>query len=268
MALGDAAALPGVARAVENKAASNKKQAKPAEEMIRELYTGLTDDQKKAVVLPWDHGTKDGKGKLTRLGMYNAPIGKTIGDSYTKPQQELVQKILRSICSDDDGYRCITRKGTFDGSRYFQGCANIFGARPQKKFAWVFTGHHLTVPYNGNSKKARLSAAPCIMATARTVTATETCSSFRPRACWSVFSALSEKQAQVAVSPAAPASQPSVQFRPADKPKPGLSFGEMNKDHAAVRGEKVMRNILSPYHRKEDADEVMRSTRQGQRRPG
>ena len=63
------------------------------------------------------------------MGMYNGPIGKkTIGKNYTKPQQELVERILRAISSDEDGYRRITRNGTFDGSGSFEGCgALIFG---------------------------------------------------------------------------------------------------------------------------------------------
>src|SRR5262245_47887215 len=42
------------------------KEAKPAETLVQELYADLSDDQKKSVVLPWDHGPKN--GTPTRLG--------------------------------------------------------------------------------------------------------------------------------------------------------------------------------------------------------
>src|SRR5262245_21887969 len=58
---------------------------KSAEALVRELHTTLSADQKKELVLPWNHMGEN--GIPTRLGMYNRPIlNKTIGDSYTKPQ--------------------------------------------------------------------------------------------------------------------------------------------------------------------------------------
>ncbi|HEY7314999.1 MAG TPA: hypothetical protein VH643_36980 [Gemmataceae bacterium] len=57
--------------------------AKPAEDLVRELFAGLSADQKKEVVLPWDHGANDGKSTPTRLRMFNSPIGKKhIADIY------------------------------------------------------------------------------------------------------------------------------------------------------------------------------------------
>lgn len=47
----------------------------------------------------------------------------------------------------------------------------------------------------------------------------------------------------------------SIKFLPAKNPKPGLSFGEMNKDQQKLV-EKVMHELVSPF-RKEDGDEVM-----------
>src|SRR5262249_36193760 len=129
--------------AAESKTKIPEKPAKPAEALVRELYASLTEDQKKDVMLPWDHRKNGDKGPLTRMGMYNGPIAKPIGKVYTKPQQELLDRILRAVSSDEDGYQRITRNGTFDGSRSLEGCgANIFGEPTDgKKFAWLFTGH-------------------------------------------------------------------------------------------------------------------------------
>jgi hypothetical protein len=87
--------------------------------------------RKKGIVLPWDHGSEGGKRLPTRMCMYNAPIaGKQIAKAYTKPQQELIGRIPRAICSDEEGHRRITRIGSFDscGSRRAS-CGTIASCR-------------------------------------------------------------------------------------------------------------------------------------------
>ena len=64
--------------------------AKPAETLVREIYATLTAEQKKAMVLPWAHGAEKG-GTPTRLKTHNAaPLGKKLGEQFTKPQQDLI----------------------------------------------------------------------------------------------------------------------------------------------------------------------------------
>src|SRR5262249_7423530 len=83
--------LPGSARAEERK--PMPRVANPvAEDLVKELYAGLTDTQKKAVVKPWDHAARKSVNP-------NKALDKTIGAVYTKEQQELVQKIVRAIAS-------------------------------------------------------------------------------------------------------------------------------------------------------------------------
>ena len=81
--------------------------ARPAESLIRELHAGLSEEQKRQVVLPWNHGAAN--GTPTRLRMYNAAIfnNRRIEDVYTPAQRELCQRILKGICSGDDGFRLI-----------------------------------------------------------------------------------------------------------------------------------------------------------------
>jgi hypothetical protein len=193
------------------------------------------------------------------MGMYNDAIGgKHIGDHYTKAQQELILKILRAISSDEDGFRRITRNGTFDGSHSLQGCgATLFGDPANNgKYAWVFTGHHLTVRCDGDSEEGAAFGGPVYYGHSPNGYSEKNIFNYQTRGVLSVFDALSEKQRKVAVITGTPGEQyPSVRFRPKDKPKPGLSYGEMNKDQRTLV-EKVMRDVLSPY-RKEDVDEVM-----------
>lgn len=134
---------------------------KPAEALIKELYGTLTAEQKPMLVLPWDHGS-DG-GLPTRLRMVNSPHGgRKIGDTYTKPQQELCHQIFRAICSDDEGYRRLSRDGGWDGSGSFEGLgATIFGEPTEDKpYALVFSGHHLTIRCDGNSEPGAAFGGP------------------------------------------------------------------------------------------------------------
>src|SRR6185369_17305506 len=139
------------------------KDEKPAETLVKELYAGLSEEQRRELVLPWDHGTDGDKGKPTRLGMYNSPVkGLKIGEKYSKAQQELNRRILRAIASDEAGYNCLTRGGTFDTSGSFEGCGAVIFGEPAdgKQFTWLFTGHHLTVRCDGNSEPGAAFGGP------------------------------------------------------------------------------------------------------------
>src|SRR3954466_755184 len=81
------------------------RETKPAEDLIKELYSGLDADQKRAVVLPAD--------APERMKIFNAALGKKIGEVYTKPQQELLGRILRALSSGEDGWRQISRGETW-----------------------------------------------------------------------------------------------------------------------------------------------------------
>src|SRR5207247_2301357 len=99
----------------------------------------------------------------TRKGMYNQAINNIrIKDVYTKAQQELIEKIVKSMSAGDQGYRQISRAGTWDNSRTFDSCgALIFGdPTPGKKFAFVFAGHHLTIRCDGDTEEGPAFGGP------------------------------------------------------------------------------------------------------------
>jgi hypothetical protein len=239
--------------------------AKPAESMIQELYNGLTDDQKRQVVMPWNHGA--GPNRLpTRMRMYNAPINANrIGTAYTQPQQELVERILKSISSDEDGYRKITRGGTFDGSRSLQGCgAYIFGdPTNQRQFAWVFAGHHITVRCDGNSEPDTAFGGPMYYGHSPDGYSNRNIFYYQTRSVLSVFDSLTEAQRRQAIVTGTPGeNEPpenprSVRHRP--NGFPGISNADLTADQRRLV-ETVMRDVLSPF-RREDADEVMQIVR-------
>lgn len=246
----------GALRAAEAPASAAK--AKPAEGLIRELFATLSSEQKQSLVYPWDHG-KDA-GIPTRLRMVNSPhFGKKIGETYTKPQQELVHEILRSICSGDDGYQKISRGGKFDGSGSFEGLgAVVFGDPSEgKPFNFVFSGHHLTIRCDGNSEPGTAFGGP--MYYGHSVMGYNPSNAFfyQTKSVLSVYGALDEKQRKAAtVRNSTPGEQAnSVKFRPKGEEHPGVAYAELSSDQQQLV-QQVMRDILMPY-RKEDADEVM-----------
>lgn len=254
--VGLGAATPLVRAAADKPSA---KPAKPAEAMIRELYTSLTPEQKTDVVMPWNHGAENGKGLPTRMRMYNGPIGKKrIGEAFTKPQQELLDQILKAICSGEEGYRRISREGKFDGSGSFAGIgATLFGeATEGKQFALVFAGHHLTVRCDGNSEEGAAFGGPMYYGHSPSGYNEKNVFWYQTKSVLSVFDALSEAQRKQAVVSGSPGEhEPSVRFRGPNEAKPGIAYKDLTPDQCKLI-EEVMRNVLSPY-RKEDADEVM-----------
>jgi hypothetical protein len=241
-------------------AAQPARAAKPAEALIRELYQGLTEAQRRRVVLPWNHTiTVQNQQVTARLHMYNASLNQNnIGAVYTPAQQELNERILRAICSDEEGHRRITRNGTFDNSQSFQRCgAHIFGdPTNNQQFAWVFTGHHLTVRCDGNSEPNAAFGGPMYYGHSPDGYSQRNVFNFQTRSVQSVWDALNAAQRRQATIDTSPGEMaPSIRFRPAGERHPGIVATDLTADQRRLV-EAVMRDLLSPY-RREDADEVM-----------
>jgi hypothetical protein len=257
-AVGASAALALVGTAAPAVAPAARKP-RPAEDLIRELHSTLTDAQKKRVMLDYDHGA--GKGKRpTRMGMYNQAINKIhIKDVYTKPQQELVERIVKSMCSGDDGYRQISRLGTWDASKTFGDCgALIFGdPAPGEKFSFVFSGHHLTIRCDGDSEEGAAFGGPIYYGHTPNGYSRGNCFNYQTREVAKLYKALDEKQrVKATVKPGNPGElEKSVVFKASASDRPGLPCEDLSKDQRALV-EQVMRTVLSPY-RAEDVDEVM-----------
>jgi hypothetical protein len=249
---------PVLARAADQPTQTTK-AAKPAEALIKELYAGLSAEQKQNVVYPWDHGG-GGNATPTRKKMVNsAHFGKTIGKSYTKAQQELLLEILKSMCSGDDGFHQISRAGKWDGSGSFEGIGALIFGEPTdgKQFAMVFAGHHLTVRCDGNSEPGAGFGGPMYYGHSPNGYSPNNVWFYQTKSVLSVFDALNEEQRKkaVVVGKSPGEQEGSVRFRPAGEAHPGIACTDLTKDQRDLV-EKVMRTVVSPY-RKEDGDEVM-----------
>jgi hypothetical protein len=244
-------ALPAMAADTKSEAKAETRAAKPAEELIKELHSTFSDEQKKTLVLEWDNPA--------RMRMYNAPLNnQRIGKVYTKAQQELIQRIMHSIVSGDEGYKRISRNGNWDTGGGFEGCGcHIFGEPVQgKKFAWLFTGHHLTVRCDGNSLEGAAFGGPMYYGHSPNGYSETNAFNYQTKSTLNVFKALDAKQKEKAIVTGSPGEQlPSVRLRKPGDALPGIRCGELNEEQK-VLVETVMRDVLSPY-RKEDTDEVM-----------
>lgn len=243
--------------AVDAPAAAPAKQAgnRVAEDLIRELFSGLTAEQKRNVCYAWDHGAAGG-AMPTRLRMVNAPIGRRIADAYTRPQQELVERIVRSMLNGDEGYNLISRNNTWDGSRNIQGCgAYIFGEPTEnRQFSFYFCGHHLTMRCDGNSEPGAAFGGPMYYGHSADGNSRRNVFHYQTRSALNFFDSLTEAQRRMAIVQGSPGEQiGSVRHR--ENGFPGIPAGELTRDQVRLV-EQIMRDVLSPY-RRQDGDEVM-----------
>jgi hypothetical protein len=185
-------------------------------------------------------------------------LGKSIGSNYTKAQQELIERILRAICSDEDGYRRISRNGNFDTRGALRGCGAVLFGEPEdgKEWCWMLSGHHLTIRCDGRTKDGVGFGGPLFYGHSPNGYDAHNVFYYQTKSVLSVYDALSEKQRKAAVITGSPGeSLPSIKFRDANQARPGLPYTELTSDQK-ILVEKVMKDVLSPY-RKEDVEEVM-----------
>ena len=100
------------------------------------------------------------------MGIHNTPaLGRKIDSVYTKGQQELIERILKSLVSGDDGYRCISRAGTWDQGGGMKTCGCLFFGEPGpgKKYAWLFSGHHMTLRSDGDFRDGAAWGGPDVL---------------------------------------------------------------------------------------------------------
>ncbi len=254
---------PSVSKAEDAPAAASKPTKKPAEGLIRELHASFTPEQKKELVLPWDHAR--GNGKLSRLGTYNSAIlNKRLHEHCTQSQQDLVKRIVQSILSGNEAWERITRHGRWDGSKSFDntGCV-IFGEpSDDKKFAWVFSGHHLTLRCDGNSEPGAAFGGPIYYGHSPNGYTDRNVYHYQTKQVQAVFDALDAKQQEKAIAAGSPGDRErGIRFPEPGAPQPGIAYAELAKDQQGLV-ESVMRTLLNPF-RKEDTDEVMEIVKAG-----
>ncbi|HLY76059.1 MAG TPA: DUF3500 domain-containing protein [Planctomycetota bacterium] len=237
----------GMARVQEAKAVD-----RTAEDLIRELYTGLSAQQKSAVILPLD--------AAERLGFHNKALGRKIGEVYTQSQQDLLGRILRALSSGEEGWRQISRDGTWDASKAFENCgANLFGDL-EGRFTWMFSGHHLTLRCDGNREVGPAFGGPLYYGHSPNGYSERNVFSYQTKSALAVFESLDHDQREQAVAFEDPSEGlESVKFRCTCDSTPGIPYPQLSKESRGLV-QKLMRDLLGPF-RKSDAEQALEVVR-------
>ena len=89
--LGVSALAAGSAQLFAHVAGASSTSSSAAETTVGEFYKSLTDDQRKAVCLPFDHKLRQ------RISPNWHVVKPTIGDIFTEKQRTMVLKIIREV---------------------------------------------------------------------------------------------------------------------------------------------------------------------------
>ena len=253
-----ALAVGGLTPLQKARAARAEKQA-AAEQLVFELFKSMDSDQKSKLVFPWDHKAAN-QPLPARLMTANAPVGKSvIGLEYNKKQVEILDKVFRSICNGEEGYKRLSRNGKFDNTGDFESAGALIYGEPVegKKFSLVFASHHLTVRCDGNSEESTAFGGPLYYGHSPSGFATTNVFNYQTNVAQELLASFNADQLKAGLLDNRPWQDGvgSVKLpKPSDKAA-GVSVKELSKDQKALI-EKVMKELVAPY-RKEDGDEVM-----------
>ena len=239
---------PSIASAAEPPAPREVK-ANPGGELVKELYASMSDKQKEAACKPWTH--------QARLSVNpNRALDKTIGNVFDKKQQELIERIVKSISAGDDkSWTQITRNGTWDASKTFANTgADIFGDPTTDQYAFLFTGHHLTLRLDNNMKDGMAFGGPIYYGHTPAPYTDKNVFYYQTQQAMKFFDALDKDQRERAIIKKGNPGEGAGSIKLPGTAK-GVMYADLSADQKELMG-LVMRSLLSPF-RKEDADEAM-----------
>lgn len=224
-----------------------------AEQMVKNLYESLTTGQKKTVVLPW------GDARRLRVANNWRVIPQRIAEIYSQAQQEMIDKILRDVTSEE-GYEKIMRamQDDWEGLDNYSACLFSDGG---ENLAFLLTGRHQTIRADGGTEQNAVFGGPIFYGHAVTFNERPD----HPGNVWwhqarlasQVFRALDGKQRERAlVLEGSPDDAPSsVRLQGPSGQFTGIPVSELSGDQKELV-EDVMRALLAPY-RASDVEEVI-----------
>jgi hypothetical protein len=248
------ASLP-LPRSVRAEAAAGPRAS---ETLATTLYKGLTEEQRKAVVFPFDHPLRskvDNNWQIT---------DKTVAGFFSRDQQAMIREIFRDLHSPEYAERVFQQVEHDGGKEGFGGCAiALFGEPGTGKFEFVLTGRHVTRRCDGDSVEGAAFGGPIFYGHAA--------QGFYEKAnhpgniYWyqavranQVFAMLNGKQREMALltEPREEHGTDTVKLTGKRDGLPGIAVSELTRDQKDhVR--QVMADVLAPF-RKVDADEALK----------
>jgi hypothetical protein len=237
--------------------AAPPKPKTPPETAVKLLYDTLTETQKKAICKPFDDPLRQ------RFSANWAITKPTVGEFFTKEQQEIIRMIFRG-CTSGEGYDRFLKQMDEDYGGFGRYHIALFGKPGDgAKFQWVMTGRHMTLRCDGDFEDGAAFGGPMVYGHGtgdsqkglpgnvfyyQTLKANE------------VFQMLDGKQRDKALLPKSP-PEAAVQIRGPGVPYPGIAVAQLSADQRKLV-EQVMHDLLAPY-REEDVKEAMACLKAG-----
>lgn len=235
-----------------------RSKVSPPETLVATLYKSLNEEQRNAVVFPFDHPLRqkiDNNWNIT---------DKEVARFFTKDQQAMVREIFMGLHSPEYAER-VMQQVQHDGGRKGFGGSSIalFGEPGTGKFEFVLTGRHCTRRCDGDSVAGAAFGGPIFYGHAA--------QGFNEKpdhpgnAYWfqalranEVFQMLDGKQRKMALldEPRAERGTETVRLTGKRSGLPGIPVSELSADQKE-HVQKVMSDLLAPF-RKADADEAMK----------
>jgi hypothetical protein len=228
------------------------------EKLVKALYKSLTDEQRKEIVLPWDH-----KYRLYVTNNWYV-VKPKIGKFFTADQQQLIRDIVKGL-SSPEGQEKFPRVMKQDNKGFDNYSTAIFGNPDENKFVWFFTGRHLTLKCDGDTQEGAVFGGPIFYGNAGDAKDNFNEEPTHPgNLFWhqaqlanKLFGALEGKQRERALLAKTPEEAiATVRLKGEAGPFDGMPCAEMSKDQKGLI-EELLRSVLGPY-RASDVEEAMK----------
>jgi hypothetical protein len=234
------------------------KSGSDSETLVATLYKSLSEEQKKTVVMPFDHPLRS---KVDN-NWFISPA--RVGKFFTADQQAMVREIWRGLYNPDF-FGKVEQQIQEDAKGLGNYSVALFGSPGSGKFEFVLAGRHCTVRCDGDSVEGAAFGGPIFYGHQSGPSGTEKPDHpgnvywYQGKRANEVFQSLSGKQREIALV-AEPsrdeAATETIRLKKQGEKLAGIPVSEMSKDQRGLV-EKVLADLLLPY-RKKDTNEAMR----------
>ncbi len=224
-----------------------------AETLVAEFYQSLSDQQKQAICLPFDHPLMH---RVNPNWHVTKPV---IGDDfYSDSQRAIIEQIVRSVTSEDGHRRLQEQMDYDDGGLYAYSLAMFGQPEPQAKGSgkcqWLLTGRHLTLRADGNVQDGLAFGGPLVYGHGEESSPESNLFFYQTQQVNKLFAALDPGQRKQALANTPP-REDDVKLKRADAAFTGIQVGQLSSDQRQLVKE-CLATVLAPY-RPQDAQESM-----------
>ncbi len=244
------AALPWIASA----RALEPMKPGDAENLVGEFYASLQDQQRKEICKPFQDALRS---KIHANWHVTKPL---IGsDFYTDGQRAIIDKIIRSLTTED-GFRLLQKQMDDDDGGQGAYSVGVFGEPQSGKYQWVLTGRHLTLRADGNSVPKTAFGGGLVYGHGEESSPQANVFYYQTKKANEVFKSLDADQVKSALLEKIPA-ETDLKIRGQAGPFQGLPVAQLKPDQKELF-KSCLKTILGPY-RAEDGDEAMKLVEEG-----